>query len=77
MMILLAALLRNYSRGKCLIDVGTEGNVGEKVTAWGARRAWWVRGPCWSSTELAAATVKVIAAAFVEQRWMAVTLLCV
>src|SRR2546425_11966444 len=26
-MILLAALLCNYGRGKCLIDVGTEGNL--------------------------------------------------
>ena len=24
-MVLLAALLRNYPRGKCLIDIGTEG----------------------------------------------------
>src|SRR2546425_12535616 len=27
-MILLAALLCNYGRGKCLIDVGTEGSLG-------------------------------------------------
>ena len=28
-MVLLAALLRNYPRGKCLIDIGTEG-IGSK-----------------------------------------------
>ncbi len=31
-MVLLAALLCNYRRGKCLIDIGTEGN-GRRVVA--------------------------------------------
>src|SRR5437868_3528720 len=30
-MVLLAALLRNYPRGKCLIDIGTEGNYISRI----------------------------------------------
>jgi hypothetical protein len=41
-MILLAALLCNYGRGFCLIDVGTEGGVDEARAVSSGSRAWTV-----------------------------------
>jgi hypothetical protein len=40
-MFLLAALLCNYGRGKCLIDIGTEGNP--RNTYWLFRRFFYAK----------------------------------
>jgi hypothetical protein len=38
-MILLAALLCNYGRGFCLIDIGTEGNAKRRIRAFSGASA--------------------------------------